>query len=180
MQSTLPGVSAPDSSEYAPYYGRYISLVRGNDVLAALEEQSPETLAVLSGLSDEQGDYRYAPDKWSIKEIVGHLADSERILSCRALRFARNDRTPLPGFEQDDYVRYSGSADASLADLMEEFTCVRRATIALFQKLSPEAWMRRGIANDNEISVRALAYAIAGHELHHRQVLRDKYLIAWQ
>jgi hypothetical protein len=108
--------------------------------------------------------------------MVGHVIDTERIFAYRALRIARNDPTPMEGFEQDDYVRYGGFAASSLVDLMEEFACVRRASVWLFRKLSPEAWMRRGIASQNEISVRAIAYVIAGHELHHRQVLREKYL----
>ena len=169
-------IAPPDASEHAPYYGRYVSLVSGNDILAALEEQPRETMAVLSGLTEEQGDYRYAPDKWSIKEVMGHVIDTERIFAYRALRIARNDPKPMAGFEQDDYVRYGGFGGCRLADLMDEFACVRRASLFLFQKLPPEAWMRRGIANQNEISVRAIGYVIAGHELHHRKILKDKYL----
>jgi hypothetical protein len=169
-------VGPPDASEYAAYYGRYISLVRGDDILAALEEQPHRTLALLSGLGEEQANYRYAPDKWSIKEMLGHLIDSERVFAYRALRFARSDVTPLPGFEQDDYVRHGNSADCPLGYLMEEFTAVREASVFLFEGLISEAWMRRGVANQNEISVRAIAYVIAGHELHHRQVLQEKYL----
>jgi hypothetical protein len=169
-------VGPPDASEYAAYYGRYISLVPGDDILAALEGQPQHTLALLSGLSQEQANYRYAPDKWSIKEILGHLIDTERVFAYRALRFARNDGTPLPGFEQDDYVRHGNSADCPLGYLKEEFRAVREASVLLFEGLSPEAWMRRGMASQNEISVRAIAYIIAGHELHHRQVLQEKYL----
>jgi hypothetical protein len=179
MQLTAQAIDAPDASEYAPYYGRYITLVGGHDVVAALEDQPRATLALLSGLSEEQGDYRYAPDKWSIKEMLGHVIDAERVFSYRALRFARNDRTPLASFEQNDYVRGGNFADRRLAELIEEFVCVRRATVWLFRTLSPEAWMRRGIASDNPISVRAVAYIIAGHELHHRTVLKEKYLTAF-
>ena len=178
MQATAQAIAAPDASEYAPYYGRYITLVGGNDVVAALEDQPRETLALLSTLSEEQGDYRYAPGKWSIKEMLGHVIDAERVFSYRALRFARNDRTPLASFEQDDYVRAGGFGHRRLADLIEEFVCVRRATVWLFRTLSPEAWMRRGIASDNPVSVRAVAYIVAGHELHHRRVLQEKYLSA--
>ena len=169
-------IGAPDASEYAPYYGRYISLVSAADILAALEEQPRETQALLSALSEAHGHYRYAPDKWSVKELLGHLIDTERVFAYRALRIARNDRTPMAGFEQDDYVRHGDFEVRQLANLIEEFACVRRASLFLFQQFSPEAWMRRGIANQKEISVRALAYIIAGHELHHRQVLRAKYL----
>ena len=176
MHATAQAIAASDPTEYAPYYGRYITLVGGDDVVAALEDQPRETLALLSTLSEEQGDYRYAPGKWSVKEMLGHVIDTERVLTYRALRFARNDRTPLASFEQDDYVRAGDFADCRLADLIEEFVCVRRASLWFFRQLSAEAWMRRGIASGNEVSVRAIAYIVAGHELHHRQVLREKYL----
>jgi len=171
-----PEIGVPDASEHAPYYGRYIALVNAGDILAALTQQAPETQALFSGFSDAEQDYRYAPDKWSVKEVLGHVIDTERVFAYRALRIARNDRTPLPGFEQDDYVRYGAFAELRLADMLEEFACVRRASLFLFRPLSREAWMRRGIADQKEISVRALAYIIAGHELHHRQVLKEKYL----
>jgi|SRR5580658_103379 hypothetical protein len=175
MPATAPAIAAPDASEYAPYYGKYIALVGGHDIVAALEDQPHDTLALLSDLTDEEGNYRYAPDKWSIKEMLGHLIDAERVFSYRALRFARNDRTPLASFEQDDYVRSGNFADCRLADLIEEFVAVRRATVWLFRQLSAEAWMRCGIASDNPVSVRAVAYIIAGHELHHRRILKEKY-----
>lgn len=168
-------ITAPDPSEYAPYYGRYITLV-GGDVVAALEDQPRETLGLLSALTEEQGDYRYAPGKWSIKEVLGHVIDAERVFAYRALRFARHDVTPLASFEQDDYVRAGGFGDRRLADLIEEFICVRRATVWLFRTLSPQAWMCQGIASDNAVSVRAVAYIIAGHELHHQRGLREHYL----
>jgi hypothetical protein len=175
MQATALAISAPESSEYAPYYGKYISLVGGHDVVAALEDQPRETLALLSTLSEEQGDYRYAPGKWSIKEMLGHVIDAERVFCYRALRFARNDRTPLASFEQDEYVRSGNFGDCRLSDLIEEFIAVRRATVWLFRHLSADAWMRMGIASDNPVSVRALAYIVAGHELHHRRILQEKY-----
>lgn len=176
MQATAKAMTAPDASEYAAYYGKYITLVEGSDVLAKLEDQPRDTLALLSGLSDEQGDYRYAPDKWSIKEVLGHIIDTERVMAYRALRFARNDQTPLASFEQNGYVTAGDFAACRMADLIEEFVAVRRASIWLFRQLSAEAWMRRGIANDNPVSVRAIAYIIAGHELHHRAILKGKYL----
>ena len=175
MQATALAISAPEPSEYAPYYGKYISLVGGHDVVAALEDQPRETLALLSALSEEQGDYRYAPGKWSIKEMLGHIIDAERVFCYRALRFARNDRTPLASFEQDEYVRSGNFGDCRLSDLIEEFIAVRRATVWLFRHLSADAWMRIGIASDNPVSVRALAYIVAGHELHHRRILQEKY-----
>ena len=174
----MPEIAPPEASEYAPYYARYISLVPGRDVLAALQEQPHETLAILSALREQQGDYRYAPGKWSIKEMLGHVIDAERVFAYRALRFARNDQTPLASFEQDGYVRAGGFDACRLADLIEEFDCVRRSSVMLFGKLSVDAWMRGGVASDNPITVRALAYIIAGHELHHRRILQEKYLDA--
>jgi hypothetical protein len=178
MQATPQGIGAPEPSEFAPYFAKYISLVGGHDVVAALEDQPRETLALISGLTEEQGDYRYAPGKWSIKEMLGHIIDAERIFSYRALRIARNDPTPLASFEQDDYVRTGNFGDCRLGDLIEEFIAVRRATVWLFRQLSADAWMRRGIASDNPVSVRAIAYIITGHELHHRRILQEKYLAA--
>lgn len=176
MTTNIAPIAAPEASEYAPYYGQYISLVKGDDVLRALEEQIPVTSALLERLTDQQADYRYASGKWSIKEVLGHLADTERIMSYRALRMARGDQKPLAGFEQDDYVRAAEFGRRQLAGLIQEFNAVRRATLALFRHLEPEAWTRRGIANEKEVSVRALAYIIAGHELHHRRILQEKYL----
>jgi hypothetical protein len=166
----------PQPGDYAPYYDRYISLVAGNDVLAALEEQRRQTLLLLSGRDEADGDLRYAPDKWSVKEALGHVNDTERIMSYRALRIARGDQTPLEGFEQDDYVRNGPFGRCTLADLIEDYIAVRRATVSLFRNLDEDAWSRRGMANKNEVTVRALAYVIAGHELHHRKILEEKYL----
>lgn len=169
-------VGRPEPSEYAATHSPEISLVRGHDVIAALEEQPIHTLALLSDLSARQANYRYAPGKWTIKEVLGHIMDTERVWTYRALRFARHDATPLPGFEQDDYVHHGGFTECPLAFVTEQFSTVRNATIFLFTGLAQDAWMRRGIANRSEISVRAIAYLIAGHELHHRQVLQEKYL----
>jgi DinB superfamily len=166
----------PQPGEYAPYYERYISLVRRDDVLGELEEQRRQTLLLLSGRSEADGDLRYAPEKWSAKEVLGHLNDTERIMSYRALRIARGDATPMEGFEQDDYVRNGPFARLALEDLIEDYIAVRRATISLFRNLDDAAWTRRGVANKNEVTVRALAYIIAGHELHHRAILEEKYL----
>ena len=165
----------PKPGEYDPYYDRYISLIPGNDLLGTLEKQLPKTVALLYGRSEEDGSRRYAPDKWTVKEVVGHLIDTERIMAYRALRIARNDRTPLAGFEQDDYVRDGPFADLRLPDLVEEFKSVRSATLAFFRHLRAGDWTRRGTANQKEISVRALAFIIAGHELHHRHILEERY-----
>lgn len=168
----------PEETEYLPYYGRYISLVQDGDILELLSKQLDETLPLLRSIPQSQASFRYAPDKWSINELVGHLIDSERIFAYRALRFARNDQTPVPGYEQDDYVRNASFNDWSLSELIDEFECVRRSTIFLFKHLNSDAWTRTGVANGSEASVRALAYIIAGHELHHRGILRSRYLQA--
>jgi uncharacterized damage-inducible protein DinB len=166
----------PEPGEYAPYYEKYVSLVQNNDVLATLEDQRRQTLLLLSGRTEADGDLRYAPGKWSMKEVLGHINDTERIMSYRALRISRNDATPIEGFEQDDYVRNGPFTRRPLSDLIEDFIAVRRATVALFRNLDEAAWTRRGTANKNEVTVRALAYIIAGHELHHRGILEGKYL----
>lgn len=174
MTATAP-VGKPPASEYASYYEQYISLV-GDDVLAAMESQHASTLSLLRGISEERGNFRYAEGKWSIKELVGHVIDGERIFVHRALRFARNDHTELPGFDQDTYVANSNYNNLRLSDITEEFEAVRRSTLAMFRNFDPSAWQRRGIANKNEISVRALAFIIAGHERHHMEILRTRYL----
>jgi hypothetical protein len=165
----------PKPGEYTPYYDRYISLIPGNDIIGTLAAQLPKTVALLDSRGEADGAFRYAPGKWTVKEAVGHVIDTERIMSYRALRIARNDRTPIEGFEQDDYVRDGPFADLRLADLVEEFKSVRAATVAFFRGLRTTDWTRRGIANKNEISVRALAYVIGGHELHHRHILEERY-----
>jgi len=176
--STTPttGLLRPQPGDYAPYYEKYITLVQSDDILAALEDQRRQTLLLLSGRPETDGDLRYAPGKWSVTELLGHLNDTERIMSYRALRIARGDQTPIEGFEQDDYVRNGPFGRVPLSDLIEDFIAVRRATVSLFRDLDEAAWSRRGVANKSEVTVRALAYIIAGHELHHRRILEDKYL----
>jgi hypothetical protein len=166
----------PEKGEFLPYYERYIDLVGSGDVLATLSRQMAETQALLRSLPASVATYRYAPGKWSVNEVIGHLIDSERIFAARALRFARSDPTPLPGFEQDDYVRNSRFDSYPIGELASELGSVRESTVFLFKHLQEDAWMRRGIANGAEVSVRALAYIIAGHELHHREILRARYL----
>jgi len=168
----------PQPTDYAAHYEKYVSLVPGTDILGVLEAQRMLTRQLLGARSEREGNFRYAPDKWTVKEVVGHLADSERIFAYRALRISRGDKTPIEGFEQDDYVKNGGFNDRTLADLAEEFAQVRSATLVLFHGLGGDAWQRRGIANKNEVTVRALAYIIAGHELHHRRVLEENYLPA--
>jgi hypothetical protein len=168
-------IARPQPGEYAPYYDRYISLIRGEDILGTLDQQRREMMMLLSCRDDDEGDFRYAPDKWSAKEVLGHICDTERVFAYRALRISRADATPLEGFEQDDYVRNGPFAQRPLADGVEDFIAVRRATLSLLRNLDEAAWVRRGIANKNEVTVRALAYIVAGHELHHRRILEEKY-----
>jgi uncharacterized damage-inducible protein DinB len=171
-------IGRPEPGEYAPYHDCYISLVSGSDILGTLDSQRRQMLLLLSGRDEEDGDFRYAPGKWSAKEVLGHVCDTERILAYRALRISRADQTPIEGFEQDDYVKNAPFAHAPLAEIIEDYIAVRRATLTLLRNLEEAAWTRRGIANKNEISVRALAYIIAGHELHHRRMLEERYFSA--
>jgi len=173
---TPPVIQRPDDTEYLSHYSGYVALVPEGDILITLTRQNEATMALLRGLSESQGGFRYAPGKWSIKELVAHLSDAERIFADRALRFARADQTPLPGFEENDYVR-NGSFDSfHLADIVTGFEDVRRSTVSLFRLMPGEATTRRGKANNADVSVRSLAYIIAGHELHHMNVLRTRYL----
>lgn len=169
-------IQPPEASEYRPYYGKYISLVRGEDLTGILETQIRGSLALLRGISEEKSLHRYAPGKWSIKEVLGHLTDAERIFTYRALRFARNDTTALPGFEQDPYVAAAGSDARPWSEMISEFEHVRRSTILFFRGVTPEAAMRSGMASEARVTVRALGYIIAGHELHHMGMLRERYL----
>lgn len=180
VASPAVDVARPEPGEYAPYYDRYISLIPGNDILSTLDEQRRQMLLLLSCRDEAEGNFRYAPDKWNAKEVIGHVNDTERIFAYRALRIARGDQTPVEGFEQDDYVRNGPFAHRTLSDLIEDYIAVRRATLSLLRNLDEAAWLRRGVANKNEVSVRALAYVIAGHELHHRRILEQKYFAAGQ
>lgn len=166
----------PKSSEYAPYYEKYVSRVPDGDIVGNLRSQLEETLALIRGIPEARGDFRYAEGKWSIKELLGHVIDSERVFTYRALRFGRGDTTPLPGFEQDDFVRGADFGKRSLSDLAEEYEHVRRATISLFASLEATAWDCRGKANDTEVSVRGIAFIVAGHERHHIEILKTRYL----
>jgi len=174
---TTTTIPRPEPSEYVPYYETYISKVppKGN-LLTVLEDQRRETQQLLASLSDVKALHRYAPGKWSIKEVVGHLMDTERVFCYRALAFGRADANPLPGFDEKAWAP-TGRFDArSLKDLAAELDVVRRATIALFSGLDADALARHGTANNNPITVRALAWIIAGHERHHVAILRERYL----
>jgi hypothetical protein len=169
-------MTKPETTEYAPHFEKYISLVPEGNISVTLDKQIEDTLRLIRSLTDAQGDLRYAPGKWSVKEVIGHLIDAERIFAYRALRFARNDVTPLHGFDENRFVDNARFSSLSLADLAEEFEYTRKSNVYLFKHLDSDSWLRRGPANDNEISVRAVAYAIAGHELHHMGILRSRYL----
>jgi DinB superfamily len=176
LMTTCPPVR-PGASEIAPHARTYVDLVPERDIEYTLEHQIEATLELLKPVEDGFAtEFSYAPDKWTIKQIIGHLTDTERIFSCRALRIARGDTTPLPGFEQDDYVRTASSNERTLAGLIAEFRSVRQSTLALFESFSAEAWMRKGRVNDWNLSVRGIAFTMAGHELHHAGILRERYL----
>jgi hypothetical protein len=174
--TAAPAFSRPAADEHAPYYSRYIDLVPDTDLLDYLQRQLELAAAFLRGIPAELHEHRYAEGKWSIKEVVGHIADTERIFAYRALRFARADQTPLAGFDENTYVP-AGSFDArDFGSLVDEWVHVRLATLALLRGLDGDAPLRRGKANDQEISVRALAWVMAGHVDHHASILRERYL----
>jgi DinB family protein len=166
----------PAADEYVPFYETYVSQVTEPDLVALLTAQQTNTARFLAGLTETQAACRYAPDKWSIREIIGHLADSERIFSYRLLRIARADTTPLPGFDENAYVPSGEFERRPLASVAAEFASVRAATLTLLQGLTPEGLARMGTASGKPISARALAYIIGGHEKHHLGVVRERYL----
>jgi len=169
-------MNRPATTEYAPYYQTYIKKVPDGDIIQILAQQMEETRALLKSLPPGKADFRYAPGKWSIKEVVGHIVDTERVFAYRALCFSRNDKTPLPSFEQNDYVANANFDQRTLEDITEEFSLVRQANIILFSSFDEEVEGRKGIASGVEFTVRAIPYIIAGHELHHRGILEERYL----
>jgi uncharacterized damage-inducible protein DinB len=166
----------PGADEFAPYYATYIDKVQEADVLAVLASQQRTTAALLAGVSEEQAAYRYAPGKWTLREVVGHLSDAERIFTYRMLRIGRGDETPLASFDENAYVPAAEFERRPLAEVAAEFGAVRDATLALAHGLTEAAWARRGSASGKSFSARALAYIVAGHERHHVGVLRERYL----
>ena len=169
-------IARPAKTEYAPYFGTYVDKVPDGDILSLLSRQIDETVKTLGKLSDEQASFRYAPGKWSIKEIVGHISDTERIFVYRALCFARSEKQSLPGFDENDYVAAASFDARSLADHLEELRAVRAATLKFFGALNAEELLRTGTANQKPYTVRAVPYILAGHERHHLGVVREKYL----
>ena len=165
----------PEASEYAPFYAGYVGSVPEGDVVATLEREGRALVDRLRGLSAGAADHAYAPGKWTVREVVAHVADAERVFAYRALRFGRSDATPLPGFDQEIYVPASHAAKRPLETLIDDFEAVRAATLSLFRSFEPGDWSRGGEASGARVTVRALAWILAGHELHHRRVLRERY-----
>jgi DinB superfamily len=165
-----------DRTETADYYFRYIDQVGEGDICRILEAQFPETLTLLRSISDATSLYRYAPGKWSIRETVSHLNDTERLIVSRAFWFARGFEDPLPSFDQNQAIATAGADERSWTSHLEEFRAVRAATLTFFQNLPADAWSRRGIASGNPFTVRALAYIAAGHVTHHVKILRERYM----
>ena len=166
----------PQPGEAAEYYFTYIDRVTGDDAMRALESQLDETVALFARISDEKSLERYAPDKWSIREVLNHVNDTERAFAFRALWFGRGFEAPLPGYDQNIAAAGAAADSAAWSRHVEEFRSIRRATIALFGQLPAEAWSRGGVASDNYVTVRALAYIIAGHVSHHVAILKERYL----
>jgi hypothetical protein len=172
-----PEYEHPDPSEYAPYQKAYLDLVPEGNILQSLERQLPETTALFEGLPESRGEHTYAPGKWTLKEVLGHITDAERVLSYRALRVARGDAMLLAAFDQDAWVRHSACAQRAFPSLLDELATVRQATLSLFRSLEPAALLRRGRTDaGNPITVRAVPYIIVGHERHHLRIIREHYL----
>jgi hypothetical protein len=169
-------ISTPDRTEAAEYYFTYIEQVAAGDIRGILEGQSTETVAFLQGISEERSLYRYAPEKWTIRQVVSHVNDAERLFVFRAFWFARGFDSPLPSFDQDVAVAAAAADERSWISHVEEFQAVRGATLTFFRHLSADAWTRRGVASGNPFTVRALAYICAGHVSHHARILRERYL----
>jgi uncharacterized damage-inducible protein DinB len=168
-------MTRPTESDYSTAHAAYVALVPEDDILSAMEQQSSAMQKVLASLDETKAAHRYGEGKWSVREVIGHIADAERIIGYRALAIARGDEQPLPGFDEQSYVANANFDDWKLGDLAEQYALVRRANIVFFKNLRPEAWERRGTANQAPVSVRGLAYVIVGHERHHLQVLRERY-----
>jgi hypothetical protein len=174
----MPSYSRPASNEYAEHFGNYIGQVPDGDLVQTLERHGKEFVEFLRKIPESKGDFSYGAGKWSIKEVIGHISDGERVFAYRAMRIARGDTIPLPGFDENAWVPLSGAKDRTLADLIDEFQTVRAGSLSLFRHLSPEAIARRGTASNREVTVRAIAWIVAGHAMHHQKILRERYLAA--
>lgn len=166
----------PSPDEYPPFYAGYIGKVPDGDVIEAMIGGAEIAAALLHDIDEEQGEHAYAPGKWTLKEVLLHCADAERIFAYRALRIARGDQTPLPGWDEQAYTPQSGAKDRTMASILDELESVREATVTLFQGLPADAWERKGNANGKEITVRAIAWITAGHLLHHLGIVQERYL----
>ena len=166
----------PAETEFAEYYRNYVGLVPDGDIIAILATQIEDTLALVRDLTEQQALHAYAPGKWSVKQVIGHIIDAERIFGYRILRFARRDTTPLASFNENEYAANAMSDSRPLASLVAELSAVRRATVALLAGLPADPWTRSGPASGYDVSVRAIAWITAGHELHHREILTSRYL----
>jgi len=172
-------IHKPTASEYPAFFSKYIELAHSDNLMQELKLNSIKTIELLEGITDEQASFRYATGKWSLKEVVGHMVDTERIMSYRTLRIARGDVTPLPGFDENALVIHAGFSELAIQSLLQDFSIVRQATLSLLEQLPSHAWSRVGIVSNNEITVRSLGFIIVGHELHHRKVIVERYLSAF-
>ena len=168
-------ITKPTQDEYAPYYQTYISKIDSEYLMDILEKSRDATLAFLTTMPAEKWDYRYQEDKWTIKEVLVHLMDVERIFTYRALRFSRNDRTSVAGFDENEYIPESNTSERTVESILAEYVALRQSTIQFFKNINSEMSLRTGIANGKEISVRALGFIIPGHEMHHINVIRERY-----
>ena len=168
-------MNRPETTEYDAYYEGYVSLVADEDIIAALEKQPSELKDLFANVSEDRGTFAYEKGKWTLKEMLSHLIDGERIFAYRVLRISRGDETPIEGFEQDGYIENSHANDRCFVDLLDEFELQRRSSLHLFKNLSDEDARRFGIANEVRISVRALVYIMAGHVRHHIAILKERY-----
>jgi hypothetical protein len=171
-------MARPDTSEFNPYFELYIGKVPDGEIVETLSIQLDEFVTFLDGVGEDKSAFRYEPKKWSIKEVVGHIIDCERIFGARALAIARRDQTPLPSFDQDVYVAEGKFDDRTLEDLIGEFEHLRRSHLSLFSSFGEDVWLQRGNAGDNEVSVGAIAWIVAGHLIHHVGVVKECYLQA--
>ncbi len=169
-------MNRPEINEFDPYYNTYVSLIEGDSVMEQLDAQPPELRAMFDNVPDSRGNYSYAKGKWTIKELLSHLIDGERIFAYRILRISRADETPIEGFEQDGYIENSNANNRSFSDLLDEFDLQRRANMKMLRNLSDDAARRIGTASENTVSVRALVYIMAGHVRHHINILHERYL----
>jgi hypothetical protein len=171
----MTGIGEPEAGEYAPFFESYVARVRGRDIVTTLEEQAVTIRGVLAAVPEARAGFRYAEGKWTIREVVGHWTDAERVFSYRALAFARGEKAPLPAFDENEFARVAGHDAIPLGELDEEFQTVRAATLHLLRHFPDDAWRRAGIASGKPVTVRALAFIIGGHVAHHLAALRERY-----